>query len=540
MRALTRGDGRVGDDVTHNARTIRSLPLALDHPELSTGVLEVRGEVYFRKQAFLALNEKRLAADEEPFANPRNAAAGTLKLQDPKITAERRLEVLFYQVARWPSEARSSHAEALEWLARIGLPVSPHWERCADVNAVLAYFRRWAQRRHDLPYSVDGVVVKLDRLDLRDKLGTTSKAPRWAIAFKYPAEQATTRVRRILVQVGRTGALTPVAELEPVALAGTTVARATLHNADEVERKDVRVGDTVLIEKAGEIIPQVVKVVITKRPENTEPWIMPAACPVCGSAVHRPEGEVVARCSGLACPAQLRAALGHFASRGAMDIDGLGPAAIGQLLDAGLVDSMASLYRLRLQDVVGLDRLGEKSGRNLLEALEASKTRGLARLLHGLGIRHVGSFAARLLAERFGHMDRLMEASREELEAINGIGPRVAESVRFYFSQPGNRDLIEQLRSAGVSLQASQGQASTAVPALEGKSFVLTGTLDGITRDEARELIEKRGGRVTSSVSRKTDFLVAGADPGSKLSKATQLGVTVLDQQGLLDLLGGP
>jgi DNA ligase (NAD+) len=527
-RGVTRGDGLSGGDVTANVRTIRAVPLRLlgDLP-----VLEVRGEVFLPRESFEQINREREMAGEPPFANPRNSAAGTLRLLDPRLVADRPLDIFFWSLSRIEGAEVRSQWEALELMRELGLRTNPHAARCRGVSGVLDYWRKWRDLRSSLPYEIDGVVIKLDDLALQREAGATSKFPRWAVACKYPAQQATTRVLNIRVQVGRTGALTPVAELEPVALAGSTIARATLHNEEEVRRKDVRVGDTVIIEKGGEVIPKVVEVVRGLRPETTEPFRMPAACPVCGAAVFRPEGEVVGRCSGAACPAKLRESLMHYGRRTAMDIEGLGEALVEQLVERGLVHDFADLYTLDRRTLAALDRMGEKSADNLLAQIDASRSRPLHRLLFALGIRLVGDRAARILARRAGRMEVLARLTAEDLEKVPEIGPKIGASVRLFFSQPENLSLLSRLEQAGLTMAEPGGEGTSPEPGpFAGVSFVLTGTLESFTRDEAAALITRRGGRVTSSVSRKTGYVVAGQDPGTKLDKARSLGVKVLNE----------
>jgi DNA ligase (NAD+) len=528
-RAVTRGDGTVGEDVTSNVRTIRSVPLRLVRP---VPRLEVRGEVFLPRRAFQELNRQRSETGASPFANPRNAAAGQLRRLDSRVTASIGLDCFFYGLAAYDGKAPGTHVESLSLLRGLGLRTNPRNERCADLGQVLDYFERLSHERDALAYEIDGVVVKVDDLALRARAGATSKFPRWAVALKYPARQATTRVRRIVVQVGRTGKLTPVAELEPVLLAGTTVARATLHNEDEVERKDVRLGDTVLIEKAGEIIPQVVKIIPSARVAGSRRFVMPERCPVCDSEAVREEGEAARYCTGAACAAQLRERLRHFASRGAMDIQGLGEALVEQLTEKGMVHDVADLYRLDPERVAALDRMGAKSAGNLRDQLESSKSRPLPHLIFGLGIRHVGERAARLLADAFGSVDRLVAASAEELEAVEEIGPKTAGAVRHFAEQPANLELLERLRAAGVCLEAAAPapRAAGGSP-FRGKTIVLTGTLPGRTRAEAKALVESLGGRVAASVSRKTDLVVAGEAAGSKLAQARELDIEVVDPE---------
>jgi len=540
-RGVTRGDGRVGEVVTANVRTIRSIPLRLVRPVAS---LEVRGEIFMPRQAFAELNRRREEAGEAPFANPRNAAAGAVRLLDPRITASRRLDCFFYALASIEGEPVDRAAkpltqgEALGRMRELGLRTNDANEICADIEEVLAYIERLRDRRDDLAYEIDGVVVKVNEPELRDRAGATSKFPRWAVALKYPAQQATTRVEAIVVQVGRTGKLTPVAELDPVQLAGTTVSRATLHNEDEIARKKVRVGDTVFIEKAGEVIPQVVKVILDKRPRKSEPFVMPQQCPVCGSDAARAEGEVARYCTNVACPAQSREKLLHFASRKGMDIQGLGEALVEQLIEKKIIRDVADLYRLKAEDVAALERRGEKSAANLLEQVEASKTGPLRRLIYGLGIRHVGERAARVLAGRIGSVRSLARAEVEELEELDEIGPKTAEAIRRFFEQPANRELIDRLVSCGVNTEALEderiedvedgGQAGDETP-FGGKTVVITGKLPHHTREAAKAAVEARGGRVVASVSRKTDLVVAGEAAGSKLEKARKLGIDVID-----------
>jgi DNA ligase (NAD+) len=532
-RGVTRGDGSVGEVVTPNVRTIRSIPLRL----VRDVSLEARGEVFLPRKAFDKLNRERGEAGEPLFANPRNAASGQLRRLDARITASIGLDCYFYALASSADGLPASQAESLAQLRSLGLRTNPLNERCESLDAVLDYYDRLAEQRDGLPYEIDGVVVKVDALDLRERAGATSKFPRWAVALKYPAQQATTVVERIVVQVGRTGKLTPVAELDPVLLAGTTVSRATLHNEDEVARKDVRVGDTVLIEKAGEIIPQVIKVVASKRKKGSRKFKMPERCPVCGSEAVREEDEVARLCTNAACPAQLRERLLHFAARGAMDIQGLGDALVEQLTAQGTVTDIADLYALEVETLSELERMGEKSAQNLVEQLEVSKSRGLARLLFGLGIRHVGQRASRLLAESFEDAGALFAADADTLEAIDEIGPKTAAALRRFADQAANRELIERLKAAGLSMQGEKPEAGGEAP-LAGKTIVLTGTLAGRSRGEVKKRLESLGARVASSVSRKTDLVVAGEAAGSKLAKARELGIEVIGDEGLDRLLG--
>jgi DNA ligase (NAD+) len=537
VRAVTRGDGLRGDDVTPNARTIRAVPLKLRGEERPSE-LEVRGEVYLPRSRFEAINREREEAEEEPFSNPRNAAAGTMKSLDAKVAASRGLDICLYAIAHVKGVEIRSQAEALERMKAWGLKTNPTSRLCRGLEEVLAFCHEWQEKRDTLEYQIDGVVVKVDDFALQQELGFTSKFPRWAIAYKYPARQAATIVRAIEVFVGRTGKLTPVAMLDPVFLAGSTVGRATLHNEEEVARKDVRVGDTVLIEKGGDVIPKVVRVVEEKRPADTSPWVPPEACPVCGTQAIKAEGEVDRRCPNASCPAQIEQRLRHFAARSAMDIEGLGDVLVQKLVEVGLVRDFADIYHLkeRRKELIALERMAEKSADNLLEQIENSKTRELRRLLFGLGIRFVGERAALLLARHFRSLEKLAGASVEEIDALYEIGPVVADSVHDWFAQPANRRLVERLREAGVRTEETEGAAGSS--AFQGMQFVLTGTLEGMSRDEARAAIEARGGRVTSSVSKKTSVVVVGKDAGGKREKAEQLGVKTVDEEQFRKLLG--
>jgi len=537
VRGATRGDGRVGEEITQNLRTIRSLPKALQGRLAAAGEVEVRGEVYLPREDFARLNRALEEAGESTFANPRNAAAGSLRQKDPSVTDRRPLAICLYQVSRARELGFTTYGETLEALREAGFRVNPRTERCPSIDDVIAYCARLEAERDALGYDADGAVVKVDGLEHQRHLGSTSHHPRWAIAFKFAARQATTQVLDIDVNVGKTGALTPVAKLAPVELAGVTIRNVSLHNEDEIRRKDVRVGDTVLIERAGDVIPYVVQVVASRRPESARPYVFPDRCPVCGHEAARLPGEAHWRCLNSACPAQLKERLRHFGSRHAMDIEGLGEAAVDQLVDRALVRHFADLYGLTVDRVAGLERFAEKSAENLVGAIQASKGRGLARLLNGLGIRMVGERVAGLLARRFGSMDRLLEASADELGSVRGIGPQIAQSVRKFLDDPANQDVIGRLRQAGVAMGEAVAAPSGPRP-LEGKTFVLTGTLASLTREGARELVERLGGRVSSSVSRKTDYVVVGESPGSKADDARRLGVTVLDEAAFLALTG--
>ena len=533
VRGVTRGDGVRGEDVTGNVRTIRAIPLRLarDVP----GRLEVRGEVYLPRAAFERVNQEREDADEPAFANPRNAAAGTMRSLDPAAVARRGLSAFVYQIVA-DGEERGGHAAAMERMRDLGLPVEPHWRRCEGIEAVVAYCREWGDRRHALGFDTDGVVIKVDDLALRVRLGATNKFPRWATAFKFPAQQATTRLRQIEVNVGRTGAITPYAVLEPVALSGSTIQMATLHNEQEIARRDIRPGDLVIIEKGGDVIPKVLGPVLADRPDDARPWEMPRECPACGSRLVRPDDEVVWRCLNASCPARLRRSLLHFASRRAMNIEGLGESLVDQLVARGLVADVADLYALQADSVAALDRMGPKSAQKLLDQIERSREAEFWRVLFGLGIRHVGERRAQSLAAAFGSMRALSTATADAMQAVRDIGPVVAAAVREYLDEPHNLALVDRLRAAGLQLESSEPQTAGGLP-LAGATFVLTGTLAGMTRDEAAQAVTSRGGRVSGSVSKKTTYVVAGADPGSKLAKARELGVTVLDEEAFSRLI---
>ncbi|MEN6561641.1 MAG: NAD-dependent DNA ligase LigA [Acidobacteriota bacterium] len=530
-QAVTRGDGVRGDDVTANVRTIRSLPLAIDAP----GEVEARGEIYLPFKSFQALNRDREEAGEPLFANTRNAAAGSVRLLDPRLVAGRNLRAFLYYLFIDGREEPTQWGSLLK-LKELGFPTNPHSRLCRTIDDVLAYYREWTAKRDTLDFDADGVVIKVDDADERRDLGATAKSPRWAFAYKFPARQATTRVNDIVVQVGRTGALTPVAVLEPVKLAGVTISRSTLHNEEELRRKDIRVGDHVLIERSGDVIPQVVSVMMDRRPRGARRFAWPRRCPVCGSKVFKPEGEVISRCENASCPARIRESILHFAGRRAMDINGLGEAVVDQLLASKLVRSIPDLYGLELDKLAALERLGAKSAGNLLDEIEASKSRGLARLLFALGIRHVGERLAQTLAARFGSLAALEKAGPDDLVQVEDVGPKVAESVLFFFAQPENRELIDRLRRAGV---ADRTAAAAAGPRpLAGQVFVITGALAGLSRDEARDLLEARGAEVGSSVTRKTTALIVGESPGSKLDRARELGVRIVGEKEFRELVG--
>jgi len=537
IRGATRGDGIRGEEVTSNVRTIRAIPLALRGGV--RGLIEVRGEVYLPRVAFERINREREEEGEPLFANPRNAAAGAMRNLDPALVTKRGLSAFFYHALPPGIVDLATHADTLTKLAAWGLPVESHWRRCEDVDAVLAFCDEWKEKRHSLAFDTDGVVIKVDELGLRERLGFTSKFPRWALAFKFPAEQGTTRLRAIKVNVGRTGAVTPYAELDPVRLAGTTVQLATLHNEQEIARKDLREGDFVLVEKAGDVIPQVVMPVLSRREPELVPWQMPTACPVCGSPLHKLEDEVVWRCENISCPAKLRRGLEHFASRRAMNIEGLGESLIDQLVTSGLVQDYADLYRLTGPQFEGLERMGKKSAANLLAQIDRSRSNEFSRLILGLGIRHVGERAAQVLARAFGSMTALMTASEQALQQVPEVGPVVAAAAHSYLAEPRNRQVIDRLRDAGVNMVGPVGEVSASVTGpLAGQTFVLTGTLPSMSREEAASHIERLGGKVSGSVSKKTGYVVVGADPGSKLAKAEALGVKTLDEPAFRRLIG--
>ena len=545
-RAATRGDGSRGEEITANVRTISSIPLRLQIENPPEWV-EVRGEAFIPDATFAAINAEREQRGEALFANPRNACAGTLRQLDPKVVAARRLDFFAYTL-HLPGDAQPpGQWAALEWLNRAGFRVNPNRELCGDLAAIQRFCDHWEQGRHDLPYATDGVVVKLDDLQLQDEAGFTQKAPRWAIALKYPAEEAPTRLLRVGAQVGRTGAITPVAEFEAVALAGTSVSRATLHNADRIAELDLHLGDTIVVRKAGEIIPEVVRVLPELRPSDATPVQLPQHCPECGSNLVREGDEAATRCVNSSCPAILRGGLRHWVSKGALDVDGLGSKLIEQLVDRGLVGSLADLYRLDAALLASLDRMGDKSATNLVEALEASKQQPWHRQLYGLGIRHIGEVNAKALAAAFFSIDSLAAAALEAPEQIaelHGIGPEISASLGQWLRTPANQQLLQDLRSIGLSLEASASEQQAASQAgadadgvLQGKTMVLTGTLPNLSRSEAKALIEAAGGKVSGSVSKKTDYLVAGEAAGSKLTKAESLGVTVLSEADLTALL---
>jgi DNA ligase (NAD+) len=540
VRGVTRGDGVKGEEITQNVRTIRSIPLQLNI-EKAPAVVEVRGEAFLSLAVFEQINQEREAAGEQLLANPRNAAAGALRQLDPKMVAQRKLDFFPYTLhipGKNDAEVAHTQFEALELMQSFGFRVNPNRKICATLEEVGAYYDYWDVERRNLPYMTDGVVVKINSFALQSELGFTQKFPRWAIALKYPAEEAPTVVKNISINVGRTGALTPLAEMQPVQLAGTTVQRATLHNSDRIAQLDIRVGDTVIVRKAGEIIPEVVRVLTELRPDGTQPFQMPTHCPVCGEQVVRPKGEAVTRCINASCLAILKGALTHWTSRGALDISGLGEKIVQQLVDQKLVHSVADLYDLTAEQLASMERMGKKIADKLVNAIANSKNQPWARVLYGLGIRHVGSTYAQTLTQSFPTVEQLKNASAATIEGVYGIGPEIAQSVYQWFQVPANQALIERLREAGLQLAAEvKTRRDPKSQILSGKTFVITGTLPTLKRDEAKDLIEKAGGKVTTSVSAKTSYVVVGEDAGSKLEKAQSLGITQLDEAQLLAIL---
>lgn len=532
IRGATRGDGQTGEDITNNLRTIRSIPLKLREP--LAGDLEVRGECYMDKRAFEQLNKAQEEKGEKLFANPRNAAAGTLRQLDPKVTSERQLNVFLYGLGYSDALPPDSHYETLQWLSSLGFRINPETQVFDSIDGVKEFIQYWHEKRESLPYDIDGIVVKVDSRVQQELLGTTAKSPRWAVAYKFPAMQKTTKVEDIIVQVGRTGAVTPLAILEPVFIAGSTVSRASLHNEDYVKEKDIRIGDTVVIQKAGDIIPEVVRSVPELRDGSERVFQMPQSCPACGTRLVREAGEAVWRCDNSQCPAKLVEGLVYFASRDALDIEGMGPAVVQQLVDAGLVKNPADIFKLTKEQLLGLDRFGERSAAKLVASIEEAKGRGLARLLTALGILHVGTQTAASLAAYFGSMEKLVTATEDQLAQVPDIGPVVASSISAFFQNPKNIQLIEELKKLGVKMdepKQSRGEA------FSGKTFVVTGTLSQFSRKEAKDAIESLGGKTTESVSKNTDYLVVGEKPGSKLDKARELGISILDEQQFIDML---
>src|SRR6266851_1978532 len=535
VRGITRGDGSIGEDVTLNVRTVRSVPLSIPEEKLKKAGIpadfEVRGELLMPLAAFKRMNEERESKGLPLFANPRNATAGTVRQLESRVTAERRLDYFSYSLLKNGRTYFSRHWETLDALQAAGFKVNLSRKLLHGIDEAWEFIREWEKKRESLPYEIDGIVIKVDRVSLQDELGFTGKAPRWAIAYKYAARAGITKLEDIRVQVGRTGKLTPVAELAPVSIGGTTVRNATLHNMDEIERLDVKIGDWVQVERGGDVIPKVAKVIADKEhPRGHKTFHMPEVCPVCGTKVVRTEGEVDYRCVNANCPAKLRETILHFASRGVMNIDGMGEALVNQLTERGLVKDVADIYKLTKKDLLSLERFADKSAQSILDEIENSKKLPLERVIYGLGMRFVGERTAQFLAEHFGSMEALERASQEELQDVNEVGPRIAESIVEFFNLPANRRLVERLRAAGLTLSGQKKERGTK---LAGKTFVLTGTLAKYTRDQAKKWIEDAGGKVTGSVSKKTDYVVAGTDAGSKLDKANQLGVKVIDEAEL-------
>jgi DNA ligase (NAD+) len=531
----TRGDGTLGEEVTLNLKTVKSIPLRLRGKDIPERI-EVRGEVIMKKEDFAALNKQREKAGEPLFANPRNAAAGSVRQLDSKVTATRPLTMFAHGTGVISGKELTNHWDTLGYLKQLGFKVSEHIALCARIEQVKSYYQETLDRRDQLPHEIDGIVIKANDFDLQRRLGEISRSPRWAVAWKFPAQQEHTVVKDIIVSVGRTGALTPVAILEPVRVAGVEVSRATLHNEDEVRKKDIRVGDTVVIQRAGDVIPEVVKVIETRRTGREKPFVMPDLCPVCGSKVERPEGEAVHRCTGLACPAQIKEHLAHFASKGAMDIDGLGYKLLEQMVDKGIIHDQADLYRLKKENLMEMDRMGDKLAQNLLDAIDKSRKPALANLIYALGIRNVGDHLATVLARNFKSVDNLAGQTLEDLTQVHEIGPIVAESIYNFFHNPKNLTVLEKLKKGGVVFPEEKTEFEE-TPLTE-KTFVLTGGLDSMTRDEARKIIEASGGRVSSSVSKKTDFVVVGKDPGSKYTEARRLGVKTLSEEEFKKMIG--
>lgn len=534
VQGATRGDGRTGEDITQNLKTIKSIPLTIKNNE----TIEVRGEVYMPKKSFIALNEKRKEEGLELFANPRNAAAGSLRQLDPKIAASRNLNIFIYSVGEWEAESISTHSERLAYLRELGFKTNPETRTFQTIEEVIEFTKEWTVKRNELDYEIDGIVIKVDEIELQEQLGFTARSPRWAMAYKFPAEEAVTKLRGIELSVGRTGVITPTALLEPVQVAGTTVQRASLHNEDLIIEKDIRINDTVVIKKAGDIIPEVVRVIFEERTGEEKEYRFPEHCPECNTKLEKPEGEVAWRCVNPNCPAQIKEGLIHFVSRGAMNIDGLGEKVVEQLFDHKLIQTIADLYKLKYEDLIELERMGDKSVTNLLNAINASKENSLERLLFGLGIRYVGSKAATTLAAHYKTMDALMEATEEELKTVPEIGEKMAESIATYFNKPQVKQLIEELKVLGLNmtyLGATEVVDEDSV--FFGKTIVLTGKLHSLSRSEAKEKIEALGGKVTGSVSKKTDIVIAGEDAGSKLDKAKELNIEIWDEEQLLHAL---
>ncbi len=534
IQGATRGDGYIGEDITQNLRTIKSIPLTINEEE----TIEVRGEAYMPKSAFLSLNEQRKKDGLEIFANPRNAAAGSLRQLDPKIAASRHLSIFIYNVGKWDAAFIPTHSERLQYLRKLGFKTNVETKTFESIEDVIEYTKEWTIKRSELDYEIDGIVIKVDDIELQEQLGFTARNPRWAIAYKFPAEEAVTKIRHIELSVGRTGVITPTAILDPVQVAGTTVQRASLHNEDLIIEKDIRLNDTVVIQKAGDIIPEVVRVIFDERTGDEEEYRFPEHCPECGTTLEKPEGEVAWRCVNPNCPAQIKEGLIHFVSRGAMNIDGLGEKVVEQLFNHELISTIADLYKLNYDELIQLERMGDKSVNNLLTAIEASKGNSLERLLFGLGIRYVGNKAAQILASHFKTIDALMKADADELQTIPEIGVKMAEAIETYFNKEEVQSLIAELKELGLNMDYLQAQVDTNIESIfSDKTVVLTGKLEALSRNEAKEKIEALGGKVTGSVSRNTDLLIAGEDAGSKLNRAKELDVEIWDEAQLLQAL---
>ncbi|NQT94920.1 MAG: NAD-dependent DNA ligase LigA [Candidatus Omnitrophica bacterium] len=530
----TRGDGKTGDDVIRSLKTIRAIPLSVQKIDKFPELVEIRGEVYMDHKSFNQINKQKEKEGDELFANPRNAAAGSLKLLDPKIVAQRRLQIFIYGIGYSEGDTPQSQWDAIDFLKAHGFRTNPHIKRCDSIEEVISYCDSWQKKKEALDYDIDGMVIKVDSIRQQKKLGQTTKAPRWMIAYKFPAERATTRLKDIIIQVGRTGTLTPVAVLDPVQLSGSTVSRATLHNLDDIERKDIKIGDLVVIEKAGEIIPQVIAPVLDKRTGREEKFKMPDKCPACGSKTIQYPGEVAIRCDDISCPAQQKEKLRHFASREAMDIEGLGEAMVEQLVDKGIVSDYADIYNIKFDDVCKLERMAEKSAQNLIDGIERSKSQSLPRVIYALGIRHVGVHAADVLAGEFHSIDNLSKQTIDSLTEINEIGPIMAESIAEFFQRPHTKRILEKLETAGVVMEE---KASKKRGKFSGKTFVLTGGLESFSRIEAQDIIKALGGSVSSSISKRTDFVITGKDPGSKYNKAKKLGIKIVSEQDFKNMI---
>jgi DNA ligase (NAD+) len=533
-RGATRGDGLVGEDITQNVRTINSIPLRLRN-NIKIGIIEVYGEVYMKKESFKKLNEERLKKGENVFANPRNAAAGSVRQLDSTITAKRQLDTFIYRATFPEGHHFSTHLEVLEFLKNAGFKINPNIKPCHDIYEAIDFCQSWKNKKNKLNYEIDGMVIKVNQLALREKMGSTSKSPRWAMAYKFPAEQMTTVIQDIIVGVGRTGALTPVAILNPITISGSKVQRATLHNEDEIRRKDIRVGDTVLIQKAGEVIPEIVKVIKEKRTGKEKKFQMPDKCPVCGSRIVKIDDEVVSRCNNISCPAQIKERIKHFVSRQAMDIDGLGSALIEQLVDKKIIKDFADLYYLKKEDLIKLDRMADKSSDNIIKAIKKSKERPLSNLIYALGIRYVGNYASKLLAQSIDKLLDLSKMTWEELVNMKELGPKIAESIVLFFQKKENIEIIKKLEDAGVTFTSQE--KSSEKQTLKEAQFVLTGSLENFTREEARDKIEQLGGRVTGNVTKKTDYVVVGKEPGQKYQKAKKMNVKIIEEQDFIKML---